>query len=173
MRTIEAHNGPTGKVGSNMKVKEIMSTDVLFLLEDNTVAEAIRLFGKRNIGGAPVIDHDGNLVGMLTDADIFKNLRLKYKQYNISFPTGVGMPSVNFDSTVAYTELKKAYKDLAQTKVKAIMVAKVVVAKPEDEVEVIVPLLVDNRINRLPVVEKGKVIGIISRGDIIRTLLID
>ena len=161
------------KVGSYMKVKDIMSTDVLFLLEDNTVAEAIRLFGKRNIGGAPVIDGSGNLVGMLTDADIFKNLRLKYKQYNISFPTGVGMPSVDFKSTVSYTEIKKAYKDLAQTKVKDIMATKVIVAKPEDEVEVIVPLLVDNRINRLPVVEKGKVVGIISRGDIIRTLLVD
>jgi len=173
MRSIEAHIGPMGKVGNNMKVKELMSEDVLLLLEDNTVAEAIRLFGKRNIGGAPVIDGSGNLVGMLTDADIFKNLRLKYKQYNISFPTGVGMPSVDFKSTVSYTEIKKAYKDLAQTKVKDIMATKVVVAKPEDEVEVIVPLLVDNRINRLPVVEKGKVVGIISRGDIIRTLLVD
>jgi len=156
-----------------MKVKEIMSTDMLFLLEENTIAEAVKLFGKRNIGGAPVIDKDGNLIGMLTDADIFKGLRLKYKQYNISFPTGVGMPSVDFKSTVSYTELKKAYKDLAQTKVKDLMISKVVVAKPDDHIEVIVPLLVDNKINRLPVVEKGKVVGIVSRGDIIRTLLID
>jgi CBS domain-containing protein len=156
-----------------MKVREIMSTDMLFLLEENTIAEAVKLFGKRNIGGAPVIDKDGNLIGMLTDADIFKGLRLKYKQYNISFPTGVGMPSVDFKSTVQYTELKKAYKDLAQTKVKDLMISKVVVAKADDHIEVIVPLLVDNKINRLPVVEKGKVVGIVSRGDIIRTLLVD
>ena len=150
-----------------------MSTDMLFLLEENTVAEAVKLFGKRNIGGAPVVDKDGDLIGILTDADIFKHLRLKYKQYNISFPTGVGMPSVDFKSTIQYTELKKAYKDLAQTEVKDLMVSKVVIAKPEDYIEFIVPLLVDNKINRLPVVDKGKVVGIISRGDIIRALLVE
>jgi len=154
-----------------MKVKEIMATDLLMLLPENTVAEAVRLFGKRHIGGAPVIDNDGNLVGMLTDADIFKNLRLKYKQYNISFPSGVGMPSVDFRSTVQYNELKKAYKNMAETKVKDIMVTKVITAGPEDHIEAIVPMLVDNKINRVPVIEKGKVVGLISRGDIIRVLL--
>lgn len=156
-----------------MRVEEIMTKDVVFLSPDNTVAEAIRIFAENKIGGAPVIDEEGKLVGIVTDADIFKSLGVRYKKFDITFPTGVGMTTVDFKSKVEYKELKRAFHDAAKTRIRDIMVKKVLTADPGHQVEMIVPLLVEKKINRLPVVKGGQVVGLISRGDIIRALLME
>lgn len=154
-----------------MKVSEIMTKDVIFLLPGNTVAEAVEIFARKRISGAPVVDEKGDLLGIVTDADLLANLRVVYKKYNISFPTGVGMTSVAFKAKTKYQDLMKAFKDMAKTLIKDIMVKKVVTVGPNDMVERVIPLLVGKKINLLPVVKNDDVVGIISRDDIIKALL--
>jgi CBS domain-containing protein len=156
-----------------VKVREIMTTEVVTLSPDIDISDAVRIFAEKGIGGAPIVDDEGNVVGMVTDSDIFKNLRLKYKQYNIRFPVNVSsdMPSVDFKTQVVTQDLAKAFESVSKTKVHDIMRKKVITVSPDDLVEEVVPLIVDKKINRLPVVEGGKLVGLISRGDIIRSLL--
>jgi CBS domain-containing protein len=158
-----------------MKVSKIMTKEVICLRPDDTIAEVVKIFAENKIGGAPVVDENGALVGILTDADLFRNLRLKYKEYNISFPMtiGEGMPSVDFKTKVKTQDLKKAFKAMAETKVSEVMKTNVLTISPDDIVEVVVPLIVDKKINRLPVVKDGKLVGLVSRGDIIRAILMD
>jgi CBS domain-containing protein len=157
-----------------MKVRDIMTKEVITLSPENTVGEAVRIFGENKIGGAPVIDDDV-LCGIVTDSDVFRNLRLRYKEYNISFPMTVSesMPSVDFKTRERTQDLSKAFKAVSKTKVKDIMRKKVISISPNEPVEVVVPLIVDKKINRLPVVEDGKLVGLLSRGDIIRALLME
>jgi CBS domain-containing protein len=158
-----------------MKVKEIMATDVIVLSPDTDIGEAVKIFAEKGIGGAPVVDEEGGVVGMVTDSDVFRNLRLKYKEYNIAFPmsVGTGMPSVDFKTKVRTQDLVKAFKAVSETKISEIMRKKVMSISPDDLVEVVVPLIVDKKINRLPVIKDGKLVGLVSRGDIIRALLME
>jgi CBS domain-containing protein len=153
-----------------MKVKKIMSEKVVTLSPEETLGEVVEKFFQWKIGGAPVVDEDGKIVGIITDSDIFKTLRVKYKEFNIRLPPSLGL-TLDFESTVHYKELKKAFETVANLKVKAVMKKKVITCSPNDLVEECVTIIVDKKINRLPVVKDGKIVGIIGRRDIIRGLL--
>ena len=156
-----------------MRVGEIMRTEVIVLKPEMTVRQAVTIFAENGIGGAPVVDDDNKVVGILTNADVFRGLGLKYKKLNIAFPTmGMGMATVDFKSSVQYKDLRKAFKEISETEVRSLMVSKVFTVKPTEHVEVVVPDLLEKRINRLPVVDDGRLVGILSRRDIIKALLL-
>jgi len=154
-----------------MQVREIMTTKVITLRIDSTIRDAVEIFGKNKIGGAPIINENGELVGMITDSDIFKLLRTKYKEFNIVFPTIQGAP-IDYKGINRYHEVLKAFAEVANTTVALIMRHEVVSMAPDDLVEEAIPMMVDKRINRIPVILRSKVVGIFSRGDIIRALLL-
>ncbi|MEW5759509.1 MAG: CBS domain-containing protein [Candidatus Thermoplasmatota archaeon] len=150
-----------------MKVKEVMSKNVISLTPMLTVGEATRIFAEHNISGAPVIDENDCVIGILSEADILKLLRLKYKQMSIVFPA-VHLLGVGFRDDVKYGELKKAFDEVSSTLVRDVMRTNVITASPEDEVEEIAPIMVKMNINRIPIVENKKLVGIVARGDVIR-----
>jgi acetoin utilization protein AcuB len=58
----------------SLKIREIMSTDLITIRPDDTIEKAARIMLEKRIGGLPVVDAEGNLVGMLTEADVFRAL---------------------------------------------------------------------------------------------------
>ena len=116
-----------------MKVKDIMSTDVVCLSRDDTVEHAAQLMEQNGIGSIPVCD-GSTVVGIVTDRDI--TLR--------TVASGSGM-----NQTVGQ-----------------VMTINPVVAQPETDIHDAARLMSDNQIRRIPIVQQGNLVGIVSLGDI-------
>lgn len=126
----------------NKKVKEIMTTDVITTTSNVDVVNAFEELMEHKISAMPVVD-DGELVGIITATDLGHNLILD--KYELG------------------------------TDVKSIMIKDVVTVSPENTISEAIETMKSNApdsniLNQLPVVENGKLIGIISDGDIIKLI---
>ena len=126
----------------NKKVKEIMTTDVITTTSNVDVVNAFEELMEHKISAMPVVD-DGKLVGIITATDLGHNLILD--KYELG------------------------------TDVKSIMIRDVVTVSPENTISEAIETMKANApdsniLNQLPVVENGKLVGIISDGDIIKLI---
>jgi CBS domain-containing protein len=121
--------------------KELMNTSVITIGKDEDIGEALRMMALNNITGLPVVDDDGALVGVITEKDILVLLR---------------------------NNLEEATPDEPIGKVGEFMTRNVVCFCPEDSLSDIAECLSTNSFRRVPILDKGKLVGIISRKDIIR-----
>jgi CBS domain-containing protein len=118
-----------------MKIRELMTDNVVKILPDETVAVAARTLTHYNIGALPVCDNDGSLQGVVTDRDLV-------------------------------TRCLASDRSPEKTKVREVMSTGVVWAQPDMDAAVAAHLMGHQQIRRLPVVENGKVCGMVSLGDL-------
>jgi acetoin utilization protein AcuB len=132
-----------------MLVKGWMTSDVITIDEETSMMKASQIMKENNIRRLPVM-HKGKLVGMVTDRDI--------KEASPSKATTL--------------DVHELYYLLSELKVKDIMKKKLVTIGPEETVEKAAVKMLEHRISGLPVVnEKGKVVGVITQGDIFKVLV--
>ncbi|HII78841.1 MAG TPA: CBS domain-containing protein [Methanosarcina sp.] len=151
-----------------MKVKDVMNPDVVFCKPGDTVREAARLLKESNISGAPVLD-DGQLVGIVSEADLLELLVIPEKG-DLWLPSPFEVIEVPLRELFSWEETKKMLSDVGSTKVEEMMTKNVHTIDSEASVEEASELMVRRRINRLPVMENDHVVGIVTRGDIIKGL---
>ncbi|WP_410507412.1 CBS domain-containing protein [Methanosarcina hadiensis] len=151
-----------------MKVKDVMNPDVVFCKSDNTIREAAKILKDNNISGAPVLEN-GRLVGIISEGDLLELLVIPEKG-NLWLPSPFEVIEVPIRELLSWEETKKMLSDVGSTKVKEIMTKDVHTISSEASVEEASELMVRRRINRLPVMENDRVVGIITRGDIIEGL---
>lgn len=143
-----------------MKVRDFMITKVITAKPTTTVKELLTLFIDNRIGGVPVVDERGNLLGMVSDGDVLRYL--SPKPQNV-----IGLYSL------VYVQEAEKIEDILEhkldTPVKDIMTKRnVLTVTPDDELERTIRLLARHRYKKLPVVNgAGRVVGVISRGDLI------
>ncbi|MQT12624.1 CBS domain-containing protein [Segnochrobactrum spirostomi] len=143
-----------------MRVETLMTTPVLGILPSASIGEAIRTMLSRRISGLPVIDESGALVGIVSEGDLI--LRGEFgTESNASW----------------WTQLLKGSGQLASEYVRAygrrvsdVMTTDVQTIPPGAPIAEAVKLMQQHRIKRLPVVEGGRVIGILSRADLLAEL---
>lgn len=154
-----------------MKVKDLMTKNVITFSPDMTIKEAMEILVKNNIGGAPVVEN-GKLVGIITQRDILSYLDMAYKRQGwIFIPTPFDIIEIPRVTALPYEKFTEIYESLGKEKIGDIMQKKVYFVEPDDDIEDAIQLLGKGKINRLPVVDKDrKVVGIITRGDIVRGL---
>jgi CBS domain-containing protein len=143
-----------------LKAKDIMTKDVITVSPDTTVEELGRLFIEKNISGAPVVDADGRLFGVVTENDLIsKNSRLH-------IPTILRL----FDAyiPVGASKLEVEIRKMTASTVAEICVRKVVTIGEETPVDEIATIMNEKRIHFLPVLREGKVTGIVGKKDLIR-----
>lgn len=132
-----------------MLVKGWMTSDVMTIDEDTSMMKASQIMKENNVRRLPVM-HKGKLVGMVTDRDI--------KEASPSKATTL--------------DVHELYYLLSELKVKDIMSKNIITIGPEDTVEKAAVIMLEHRISGLPVVnEKGKLVGIITQGDIFKVLV--
>jgi CBS domain-containing protein len=143
-----------------LKVKDIMKTEFATISENKKVEELLLLLVEKKINGVTVIDDSGKLVGMVTDGDIFRNLKPE-------------MPKVMefFDFFEFYMEhqIPNHIHETITQNIKDIMTRNdIITLQPEDNMEEVVSMFAKNRFKDVPVVnETGKVVGIITRNDVL------
>jgi len=143
-----------------MQVKDIMTTEFVTLSADMTFFEAAKILLKNHASGGPVLDSDGKLIGILSEKDLFRSLYPSYKEFYLE-------P----DEFILGNSLEDNVTDARHKTVKEIMSKRLITTKPEGSILKVGGLMVATGIHRVPVVEDGKVIGMLSRGDVYRAIL--
>ena len=150
---------------TEMLAKNIMTTDVIKVSPETSIAQLSKVLLENKISGVPVVDTEGILMGIVTEADIIKdNIKIQFPFY--FDPLMVSGYSVDFEK---YSE---DIKDYLNSKVETIMNHRVKTARPSTPVSEIADIMVSNKINRLPIVDENKkIVGIITRADIIKSMI--
>ncbi|PYZ94682.1 hypothetical protein CR194_03890 [Salipaludibacillus keqinensis] len=147
-----------------MYAKDIMTTSVVSVTLDDSVKTCAKLLMEHQFSGLPVIDEKGQLVGIVTESDLIK------RASNVRSPAVLELLGglIYLDNPNKYIdELKRAMAE----KVKDLMSTKVVTINEDDTIEQAATTLLAKKFKRLPVVDsEGKVVGIISRRDILSYL---
>lgn len=132
-----------------MNVSEKMKINPVTCLQDANIYDAEEIMEREGVNHLPVLDHEGNLVGIISDKDLLTATPNKGTNLSIH---------------------KMAYM-LSKLSVKDVMTTEVVTIYPTAAVEEAARIMVDNEIACLPVVDSGKLVGIITKTDMYKILL--
>jgi len=146
-----------------MKTKDIMTKEVVTVKPEMTIEELARLFTKHDISGAPVVDEAGGLIGIVTENDLIK------MEQRLHIPTIITI----FDAVIYLGSSKKFEEDLkrmAATKVSDIYKRDVVTITENTTIEEVATIMCEKDIHHLPVVKKGKLMGIVGKKDVVRAI---
>lgn len=146
-----------------MKTKDIMTKEVVTVKPEMTIEELARLFTKHDISGAPVVDEAGGLIGIVTENDLIK------MEQRLHIPTIITI----FDAVIYLGSSKKFEENLkrmAATKVSDIYKRDVVTITENTTIEEVATIMCEKDIHHLPVVKKGKLMGIVGKKDIVRAI---
>ena len=148
------------------RVKHIMTVDVVSVSPTASVGRIARLMHERAISGIPVVDIDRRVVGMVTDLDlIILNTRIESPHF---LPLLDGRIPLETPS-----HFKRRIEHAAGTTAKELMSESVITVGPEEDVETLAALMVKEHVNPVPVVEDGRLVGVVSRADLIRWMTRD
>ncbi|MCL5023362.1 MAG: CBS domain-containing protein [Nitrospirae bacterium] len=143
-----------------LKAKDIMERQVVTVSPDTTVEELGRMFIEKEISGAPVVDAEGRLFGIITENDLIsKNTRLHIPTILRLFDAYIPLGTSKLE-----TEIRK----MAASTVGEICTKDVVTVGEDDPVDKIATVMNEKRIHLLPVVKEGRIVGIIGKKDLLR-----
>ena len=154
-----------------MNVRDVMRKEVITCQIDDTIRTASSLLKEHNISGMPVMDGD-RLAGIVTESDLLKLLELPEHRQGLWLPSPLEIIEIPLRELIGWEEAKKALTDVGDKPVHTIMTKHVHTISPDDSIADASTLITSHRINRLPVIENGELIGIVTRGDIIRGLAV-
>ena len=147
-----------------LTAKDIMTRDVLVVKPDTSIEELSSLLVKNEISGVPVVDESGALYGIVTEKDLIsRNKRLH-------IPTVVSFLDANI-----YLESSKKFeqevKRLTATRVGDICARKVVTIAEDTTVVDIATIMSEKKVDLLPVLKAGKVVGIVGKRDMVKAVI--
>jgi CBS domain-containing protein len=143
-----------------MQVKDIMTTNVVSIGADEPVVKAARLMLQNRISGLPVIDKEGELVGMVTEGDFLRRGELGTQRRRpkwLEFILGPG-------------KLAEEYVRTSGRKVEEVMTPDPWTIREDETLEAVVEMMERRHIKRLPVTRGGRMIGIVSRANLMHAL---
>ena len=147
-----------------LKVKDIMTKDIITVTPDTEVVKAAKILLEKRINGLPVVDDSGKLVGILCQSDLIA------QQKSIPIPSLFTL----LDGFMPLTIMKRIDKEvekIAAIMVEQAMTPKPVTVDPDTDIEDVAKLMVDKNYHTLPVLDGGKVVGIVGKEDVLKTLL--
>jgi len=142
-----------------MRARDIMTTNVVTVSPETDIAEAVRLMLERQISGVPVIDDSGRLAGILTEGDLMRRAELV-----------TGRQSWWINPISSPEQEAKAFVKSHGLKVKDVMTKEVVTINEQEPLDRIAMVFEERGIKRTPVMRSGKVVGIVSRANLLRSL---
>lgn len=146
------------------KASDIMTKDVVTVSKDTTVAELANLLGTHNIGGTPVVDAQGHLLGVVTESDLIDQTK------KVHIPTVITI----LDSVIYLESPEKMEKEMlkmAGATVGDIFTEDAQTVVEDTSLEEIATIMSEKNIHTLPVIRDSELVGIIGKGDIIKTLI--
>lgn len=143
-----------------MQVKDIMTINVISIGADETIVKAAGLMLQNRISGLPVVDKEGELVGMVTEGDFLRRGELGTQRRRpkwLEFIVGPG-------------KLAEEYVRTSGRKVEDVMTPDPWTIRDDDTLETVVEMMERHRVKRLPVTRGGRMVGIVSRANLMHAL---
>ncbi len=141
--------------------KDIMTSDVITTTRDQPIKELSELFVTHKINGVPVVDDNGGVIGVVTQGDLIE------QQKNLHIPTVIAL----FDAVLFIESAKKfeeEAKKLTGKTVNDIYHRNPITVTPSTEVNEVATLMAEKDVHTVPVVDGGKLVGIIGKIDVIK-----
>jgi len=147
-----------------LKVKDIMTRELITVSPETEIVHATKLLLENRINGVPVTDEMGKLVGILCQSDLIA------QQKKLPIPSFFTI----LNGLIPITSMKQIEKQVQ--KITAATVAQAMTKNPvtvqsDTEIEEVASLMVDNNFHTIPVMDEGKLVGIVGKEDILRTLM--
>ena len=152
-----------------MRVKDIMARDLVILRPEDTLHKALKTFTEKGISGAPVVKN-GKLVGLVTELDIIKVIDIYTPKIHFTSMPHFFLVLAGLKSRRKATELKKKVMAASKLRLDDFMTKDPVVTGEDDDIMEAARLIDVYKVNRVPVVKNGKVVGVVTRNDLIRAV---
>jgi len=142
-----------------MKAKDIMTHNVATIAPDVSVQEIAELMLSRRVSGVPVVDGHGHLIGIVSEGDLLRRAELATETQH-SWLADLFLPA----------ETARDYVTSHGRRVGDVMTRKVITIEADTPLDTVVRLMEHHRIKRFPVVDGSRVLGIVTRADLLRAL---
>ncbi len=143
-----------------MKASDVMQTEVLTVTPETPVEEAVRVMAQRHISGLPVVDETGAAVGILSEGDLLRRVELGTETRLSGWRALIAGPAREAGN----------YARSHARRVGEVMTAPIISVTPDTDLADVVALMESRRIKRIPVLENGRIAGIVTRADLLRVL---
>lgn len=154
-----------------IKISEAMENNVIVLNKDDKIEEAAKLLSGNKISGAPVVEND-KVLGILSEGDIMDLLDVHSPNLNLILPSPLDVIEMPIRMKHEYDEMAKGIKKASLTLVSEIMSTPAITINYNKNISDAANLMDEHDIKRIPVVDDDEImIGIITRGDIVKALV--
>ena len=144
-----------------------MTTEVLTFRPDDNVGDAMASLVERGIDAAPVVDEAGAVVGLLSTGDLI------VQETNLHVPTVISLLGATLELPSSKRHFEEDLRRALGSTVGDVMSGEPVTISSTATVEDAATAMHDEKVSRLPVVDGGRLVGIVSRTDILRAILAD
>jgi CBS domain-containing protein len=152
----------------NVCVRDVMSRHPITVGPDATLLDALVLMRGQKISGLPVVQEDGRLVGVLSQRDVARTLTIAGGIPEITGLLDLLMFGLSDDSGVSVQVLRRI---LDETNVRDAMSSPPIFLASDAPLELAAELMRENEINRVPVLKGDRLVGIVTRNDLVRALV--
>jgi CBS domain-containing protein len=143
-----------------MKARDVMTTELVVVRPDTPLKDVAEMIVQRQIGGVPVVNPDESLVGIVNEADLVP------KQERVPY-TNKTLPALFSDFVNPSDDPLEQYRHIEKYTAADVMRTDIPAVQADDDVAYVTELMTDE-VRRLPVLQDGKLVGIITRKDLIR-----
>ena len=148
-----------------MQVQEIMSSPAITVGPATKISEIARVMREQQISGVPVVDAQGQLLGLITEMNLIeRSAPVREPRY---LAVLAGLIPVNL---AEYRDYKEQVRHVLATNAEELMTTEVHTVEPTAILDDVMQIMLDPATTSLPVVQAGKVIGIITRTDLVRVI---
>ena len=144
-----------------------MTTDVLMFAPDDNVGDAMAQLVDRGIDGAPVVNSDNQVVGMISTGDLI------VQETELHVPTIISLFGATLELPSAHKHFEDDLRKTLGATVADVMTSKPATVGPDETIEAAATKLHEHEVSRLPVVGTLGLVGIISRVDVLREIIRD
>jgi CBS domain-containing protein len=147
------------------RVRDVMSSPAITVALDTKIQEIARLMRENQISGVPVVSQNGKLVGIVTELDLLaRHAPVKTPQYLAVLS---GLIPVNLED---YRRYKEQLRHILAVNAEQLMSDKVVTVSPNTEIDRAIEIMLDPTLFLLPVMDDGKLVGVVTRTDLVRLI---
>jgi len=147
-----------------MLIEQVMTTNVITCHGDKTIEDAARIMLENNIGGLPIVDDDNNLQGIISESDFIGHKKnVPHAMVTLTELFGETIHDGTIDEVFHRAKHKNISKVLAEHHIYSVT--------PEMSITQVSHLMLDKNVNRVPVVQDKKLVGIITRRDLLKAFI--
>jgi len=143
--------------------RDIMTTEVLTVSPETSIADLSKTLENRKIGGVPVVDQGGRLVGVITQSDLVERAR------DLELPPAINILDLHIYLQIPSHLIQRVEKMLGTT-VGDCMSPNPVTVAPDTPVSQIAGLMAKQKVHTIPVLDGGKIVGVIGKMDLVRAM---